>query len=55
MIVSMSDEELNKTALKFIFKSPDKIQSMANSGKDQTPHKKTVHEGIVIDTCLLNN
>ena len=55
MIASMSDEELNKTALKFIFKSQDKIQSMANSGKDQTSHKKTVHEGIVIDTCLLNN
>ena len=55
MITSMSDEELNKTALKFIFKSPDKIQSMANSGKNQAPHKETVHEGIVVDTCPLNN
>ena len=55
MIASMSDEKLNKTALKFIFKSQDKIQGMTNSGKARTSDKKTVHEGIVIDTCPLNN
>ena len=55
MIASMSDDELDKTALKFIFKSQDQIQRLTNSAKNQATHKETVHEGIVIDTCPLNN
>ncbi|MBL0732038.1 MAG: DUF559 domain-containing protein [Desulfosarcina sp.] len=55
VIASMSDCDLDKTALKFIFKNQDKIQDMTNSGKARTSDEKTVHEGIVIDTCPLNN
>jgi len=55
MIALLNDDELDKTALKFIFKSPDQIQGLTNSGKNQAFHKETVHERIVIDTCPLNN
>jgi len=53
-IVSCSDEELDKTALKFIFKSQDTNQERRDSGQPQTVRDKSVHEGLVIDTCPLN-
>ncbi len=55
MIATLNDKELDKTALKFIFKNQDISQSRTDSDNHHTPHNKTVHEGIVVDTCLLNN
>jgi very-short-patch-repair endonuclease len=53
-IVSCKDEELDKTALKFIFKSQDTSQGKTDSLQTQTVPDKNVHEGLVIDTCPLN-
>jgi len=53
-IVSFSDEELDKTALKFIFKSQDTNQGKTDSGQSQAVPDENVHEGLVIDTCPLN-
>jgi len=53
-IVSCKDEELDKTALKFIFKPQDTSQGKTDSLLTQTVPDKNVHEGLVIDTCPLN-
>ena len=53
-IVSCNDEELDKTALKFIFKGQDTSQGKTDSGQPQTVPDGNVHEGLVVDTYPLN-
>jgi very-short-patch-repair endonuclease len=52
-IASCSDEELENSALRFIFKSRNHAQMQEESNEDQAGHDNT-HESVVIDTCLLN-
>lgn len=53
-IASCSDEELDRTALRFIFKTSDQDETQEDPSQGQTAYDKKVHEGIVVDTCPLN-
>jgi AAA domain len=52
-IASLSDDELDRSALRFIFKSRPQGQPQEDFGQDQALYDR-VHEGLVVDTCSLN-
>jgi very-short-patch-repair endonuclease/AAA15 family ATPase/GTPase len=55
-ISKCSDETLDRTALKFIFKARDEIadESIVESKQEPITLLDEPHEGIVLDTCALN-
>jgi len=55
-ISKCSDETLDRTALKFIFKARDEIQDESKVASKQNPINllKEPHEGVVLDSCTLN-
>jgi hypothetical protein len=52
-LASCSDEELDKSALRFIFKSRDNIPMQEEYGESRAGYDN-VHESVVTDTCPLN-
>jgi len=52
-IASLSDDELDLSALRFVFKSRPQDQPQEDFGQDQVAYDR-VHEGLVVDTCPLN-
>lgn len=52
-IASCSDEELEKSALRFLFKRREQTPTEEVSGQDQIGNIP-LHESVVIDTCPLN-
>ncbi len=53
-ITTCKDEDLDSTALKFIFKARDTSRGKTGSEQSQAGHNEDVHEGLVVDTCPLN-
>jgi len=52
-IASCRDEELDKTALRFLFKTRENTQPQDNAAQNQTA-LHDIHEGFVVETCSLN-
>jgi very-short-patch-repair endonuclease len=53
-IALCTDEDLDKTALRFIFKTPDSNEDQDDLCQDRQACNEIIHEGVVVDTYSLN-